>query len=198
MDYVTHSLCLRCASLGLGCCSRCRPFILVEDLRLLLRKHSLGKVKEVVEVGEIPTIYLHHLLDPEMAQIYYFWNGVYYRLQTRFVNGACISLFPGKGCTLGDGRPLICKVWPFWWRSGLKPSKDDFPLVINGDCTMATLWNMPIEDILKEFSLSESVIRKQLLTLNKALEEHSKTLKEAMKKNIPPNMLLDWLLKSIL
>jgi Fe-S-cluster containining protein len=155
-------------------------------------------VREVVEVGKIPTIYLHHLFDPEMAQIYYFWNDVYYRLQTRFVNGACVALFPGKGCMLGDGRPLICKVWPFWWRSGLKPSKDDFPLEINGDCTMATLWKMSIEDILKEFGLSESVIRKQLLTLNKALDEHSKMLKEAMKRNIPPKMLLDWILRNIL
>lgn len=155
-------------------------------------------MKEIVEAGEIPKIYLHHLSDPEMSQIYYFWGGAYYRLQTRFVNGSCIALIPRKGCALNDSRPLICKVWPFWWMNGSKPSADSFPLEINGDCTMVTHWNMTENEILKEFGTSKDAIRKLLLALNRALNEHGEMLKEAAKRNIPPEKLLDWILKKVL
>ncbi|MEM1997737.1 MAG: hypothetical protein QW236_07765 [Candidatus Bathyarchaeia archaeon] len=101
-----------------------------------MKNYSIEYVKIIVEADVIPAIYLHHLLDPEMKQIYYFWDGAYYRLQTRFVNGSCIALLHGRGCSLGDYRPLICKVWPFWWKSGADPSLGDFPIEINGDCTM--------------------------------------------------------------
>jgi len=194
---VTHNLCLRCASLGLGCCSRCRPFILAEDLRLLLKNYSTEEVKAIVEVGLIPAMYFHHLLDPEMNQIYYFWENAYYRLQTRFLRGSCVALVPGKGCSLGNSRPLICRVWPFWWKSGSNPSGDNFPIEINGDCMMATLWSMSPREILREFRYSESELRKDLLTMSKALKEHGEILKEAAKRRIPPNELLSWILNTI-
>lgn len=155
-------------------------------------------IEAIVEVNVIPEIYLHHLSDPEMKQIYYFWDGIYYRLQTRFVRGSCIALISGKGCMLGDYRPLICRVWPFWWKSGANLSAKDFPIEINGDCTMATHWNMSIEEILKEFGYSRDAIRKDLLTLNKALKEHSEIMKEANEKEIPPKKLIGWILSNIL
>ncbi|MEM1581286.1 MAG: hypothetical protein QXK89_02075 [Candidatus Bathyarchaeia archaeon] len=71
-------------------------------------------------------MYLHHIFDPEMKQIYYFRKGLYYRLQTRLVNGTCIALIHSKGCMLGDIRPLICKVWPFWWKSESNLSTSNF------------------------------------------------------------------------
>jgi len=194
---VTHDLCLYCASLGLGCCSRCRPFILAEDLRLLLKNYSAEEVKAIVEVGLIPAMYLHHLLDPEMNQIYYFWENAYYRLQTRFINGSCIALLHGKGCRLGDYRPLICRVWPFWWKDGVDLSSGDFPIEINGDCTMAIRWNMPIEEILREFGCSENTIRRELLALSRALKEHGEMLREAARRRIPPNELLNWIIGEI-
>ncbi|MEM2539498.1 MAG: hypothetical protein QXN85_03440 [Candidatus Bathyarchaeia archaeon] len=194
---MTHGLCLYCASLGLGCCSRCRPFILAEDLRLLLKNYSTEEVKAIVEVGLIPAMYLHHLLDPEMNQIYYFWENAYYRLQTRFINGSCIALLHGKGCRLGDYRPLICRVWPFWWKDGVDLSSGDFPIEINGDCTMAIRWNMPIEEILREFGCSENTIRRELLALSRALKEHGEMLREAARRRIPPNKLLNWIIGEI-
>ncbi|MEM2027408.1 MAG: hypothetical protein QW341_05160 [Candidatus Bathyarchaeia archaeon] len=194
---MTHGLCLYCASLGLGCCSRCRPFILAEDLRLLLKNYSTEEVKAIVEVGLIPAMYLHHLLDPEMNQIYYFWENAYYRLQTRFINGSCIALLHGKGCRLGDYRPLICRVWPFWWKDGVDLSSGDFPIEINGDCTMAIRWNMPIEEILREFGCSENTIRRELLALSRALKEHGEMLREAARRRIPPNELLNWIIGEI-
>lgn len=197
MDYVTHNTCLRCASLGLGCCSRCHPFILTEDLRLILKKHPKDRIRVIVEVNTIPTIYLHHLLDPEMKQIYYFWGGTYYRLQTKFINDSCTALLPGRGCILGNYRPLICKVWPFWWESGTDLSRDDFPIEINGDCTMATHWGMSLKEILREFGCSESSIRKDLLALNRSIKEHGEILREASKRKVPPEKLLDYILDSI-
>lgn len=194
VKYVTHNLCLRCANLGLGCCSRCRPFILTEDLRLLLRDYSVEEVKAIIEVGLIPTMYLHHLSDSEMNQIYYSWGSSYYRLQTKFVNGSCIALMPGEGCRLGDNRPLICRVWPFWWKSSANLSGSDFPIEVNGDCTMVTLWNMPSDEILRELGYSEDTLRRDLLTLSRAIKEHGEILREAAKREIPPNKLLDRIL----
>lgn len=194
---MTHGLCLYCASLGLGCCSRCRPFILAEDLRLLMKNYSIEDVKIIVEVDVIPAMYLQHLLDPEMKQIYYFWDGAFYRLQTRFVNGSCIALVHSKGCKLGDYRPLICKVWPFWWKDGVDPSSGDFPIEVNGDCTMATRWNMSIEEILREFGYSEHAIKRDLSALNRALREHGEILRKAAGRKVPPKKLLDWIINEI-
>jgi hypothetical protein len=54
------------------------------------------------------------------------------------------------------------------------------------------------DEILKEFDTSKDTVRKLLLTLNRALNEHGEILKEAAKRNIPPEKLLDWILKKIL
>ncbi|MEM1586361.1 MAG: hypothetical protein QXX99_04820 [Candidatus Bathyarchaeia archaeon] len=194
---VTHNACLRCASLGLGCCSRCRPFILARDLCLLLEEYPVEKIESIVEVDVIPEMYLHHLLDSEMKQIYYFWGSAYYRLQTKFLRGSCAALMSSKGCILGDHRPLICKVWPFWWKNGTNLSEGDFPIEVNGDCTMVTIWNMTIKEILGEFGYSEDALRKDLLTMSKALREHGEILREAAKRRVPPNKLLDWILNII-
>ncbi|MEM0217503.1 MAG: hypothetical protein QXM73_01965 [Candidatus Nezhaarchaeales archaeon] len=154
-------------------------------------------MKAIVEVGLIPTMYLHHLLDPEMNHIYYPWKNAYYRLQTRFLRGSCIALVPSKGCSLGDSRPLICRVWPFWWKSGSNLSENNFSIEINGDCTMVTLRNMSPREILREFGYSENELRKDLLTMSKALKEHGEILKEAAKRRIPPSELLSWILNII-
>jgi len=155
-------------------------------------------VRTIVEVSVIPSMYLHHLSDPEMRVIYYFWGGRYYRLQTRFVNGSCIALIPNRGCTLGDNRPLICRVWPFWWGSEADLSSESFPIEIDGDCTMAVLWNMSPKEILREFGCSERDLRKDLLKLSKALKEHENILKEAKDENVPPKRLLDWIISKAL
>ncbi|MEM1581287.1 MAG: hypothetical protein QXK89_02080 [Candidatus Bathyarchaeia archaeon] len=64
---------------------------------------------------------------------------------------------------------------------------------------MATLWNMPANQILMEFVSSEDDIKRDLLTLtlNRAIKEHGKILKEAIRRRIPPQKLLDWILASI-
>ena len=195
LKYVTHDACLRCASLGLSCCSRCRPFVLLEDLRTMSRTHSEDEVLEIVEVDVVPAMYLHHLSDPEMAQIYYRWGGKHYRLQTKFVNGSCVALVPGKGCALRESRPLICKVWPFWWRSGSNPSTGDFQLEVDGDCTMVTQWNMTVDEVLRELGLSEVLVKRELLALHEALREHCRALARARAMGIPPRQLLSWMLR---
>jgi len=167
---------------------------LLEDLRTMLRARSEDEVLEVVEI-DVPTMYLHHLSDPEMAQIYYPWNGKHYRLQTRFVNGSCMALVPGKGCVLGESRPLICKVWPFWWRSGSDPLAGDLQLEVDGDCTVVTLWNMTMEEVLRELGLTESAAKRELLALHEALREHRRALARARAANIPPRQLLSWMLR---
>jgi Fe-S-cluster containining protein len=161
----------------------------------MLRTRSEGEVLDVVEVGEVPAMYLHHLSDPDMAQIYYPWGGRHYRLQTKFVNGSCVALVPGKGCTLGESRPLICRVWPFWWRSGSDPSTGDFQLEVDGDCTLVTHWNMTVDEVLKELGLSESSVKRELSALYEALREHGTALAKARALNIPPQKLLSWMLR---
>lgn len=160
----------------------------------MLRTYSENEVLEVVEVDEVPIMYLHHLSDPEMAQIYYPWGGRHYRLQMRFVDGSCAALVPGKGCALGESRPLICKVWPFWWRSGSDLSRGDFQLEIDGDCTMVTRWNMTADEVLRELGLSESLVKRELLALFEALREHATALAKAHAMGIPPQRLLSWML----
>jgi Fe-S-cluster containining protein len=160
----------------------------------MLRAYSEDEVLEVVEVDVVPAMYLHHLSDPEMAQIYYPWSGRHYRLQTSFVNGSCVALVPGRGCALGESRPLICKVWPFWWRSGSDPSAGDFQLEVDGDCTMVTQWNMTVGEVLRELGLSESAVKGELLALHEALREHGRALAKARAMNIPPRRLLSWVL----
>jgi Fe-S-cluster containining protein len=153
----------------------------------------LEEVRAIVEVAEIPPVYMEHLSDPEMAPIYYPWKGSHYRLQMKFVKGSCIALIPRKGCLLGEERPLICRVWPFWWKEGSKPSmEEDFPLEINGECTMVSPWHFSYQEVLKELGLSEMKIRRELFSLNLALEEHGRILKIAREKGIPPEGLLDW------
>jgi len=191
MRYLTHNACLRCASLGLGCCSRCHPFVLFADLALLLRYYSSREVTEIVEVSEILSKYIEHLSDPEMAQIYYPRNGSYYRMQTKFVGDSCIALKPGKGCVLGNNRPLICRVWPFWWKEGTQPLTEKFPMEIDEECIMA-VWKFPMERVLEELNLSEDQIRKELTSMSRALNEHEKILGEVKKENIPATELLKW------
>ncbi len=149
----------------------------------------------MVEVDVVPAMYLHHLSDPEMAQIYYYWDGEHYRLQMRFVRASCVALAPGKGCILGEDRPLICKVWPFWWMSGSDPSVGDFQLEVDGDCTMVTQWDMTADEVLRELGLSESVLKRELLALYEALREHGEALARARAMKVPPRMLLNWMLR---
>jgi Fe-S-cluster containining protein len=161
----------------------------------MLRAYSEDEVLEVVEVDVVPVMYLHHLSDPEMAQIYYPWGGRHYRLQTRFVNGSCVALVPGRGCALGESRPLICRVWPFWWRSDSDPLTGDLQLEVDGDCTMVTQWNMTVDQVLRELGLSESSVKRELLALYEALREHGTALARARAVNIPPRQLLSWMLR---
>jgi Fe-S-cluster containining protein len=43
-------------------------------------------------------------------------RGAYlYKLNTRTrEDGHCVFLIDGKGCTLGEDRPFICRMYPFW------------------------------------------------------------------------------------
>lgn len=41
--------------------------------------------------------------------------------------GPCMFLIPGKGCTLGDRRPCICKVFPMWVSRGIMLIDSEFP-----------------------------------------------------------------------
>lgn len=192
--YFTHKTCIICASMGLGCCSRCQPFVLFIDVKHMLRRLTLESVMKMIEVSEAPPMYWEHLSDPEMAQIYYPWRGKFYRLQMKFINGSCIALKWGEGCILAQSRPLICKVWPFWWAEGGKPTEEKFPIEVNGECTMAILWGFPTERLIKELDTSESQIRLQLKFIYYGLSEHYNILQEALRKNIPPNELLRWII----
>lgn len=151
----------------------------------------------MVEVAEIPPMYIEQLSDPEMAQIYYAWNGSHHRVQTRFVGDFCAVLKPGKGCILGKNRPLICGVWPFWWKEGMRPSTENFPIEINGECTMVTSWDFPMERVLEELGSSEDMIRGELISMDKALKEHYEILEEAKEENIPATRLLDWFISRV-
>jgi len=148
----------------------------------------------MLEVSEISPQYFEHLSDPEMIQVYYPWGGSYFRVQTKFLNGSCIALKPGKGCVMQKTRPLMCKVFPFWWVEGADLSTKDFAFEINGECTMVTLWKFPISRVLKELNLSEEQIREELVMMNKALDENHKILDEAKNENVPPTKLLNWLI----
>jgi Fe-S-cluster containining protein len=46
-------------------------------------------------------------------------NGKFFKLDTKKnEKGQCVFLVDGKGCVLGNNRPYICKVFPFWHENG--------------------------------------------------------------------------------
>jgi Fe-S-cluster containining protein len=132
-----------------------------------------------------------------MRQVYYPWDDKYYCIQTKFLNDSCIALKQGKGCTLKEKRPLVCRIFPFWWKEGVTPTADNFPLEFAGECTMINLWNFSIDRVFEELDTSEGHIRKELISMNNALMEHHRIIEEAKKENVPATRLLDWLIRRI-
>lgn len=193
-DYVSHKSCITCASLGLGCCSRYQPFILYADIRRIVSCVGLESAREILECSEIPKAYHDHLEDPEMRMVYYRWDGLWYRIQMKFPTGSCIVLKHGLGCMLGRYRPLICVVWPFWWREGSNPLDEDFEIEVIGECTMAKLWGFTPERIMLELDMDESELKRDLRSMYIALKENEYVFREAYSKGVEPSKLLEWLI----
>lgn|GEM_PF-882219 len=194
LDYVSHRSCITCASLGLGCCSRCQPFILYADIKRIVSHVGLGSAKRILECSEIPEAYRDHLEDPEMRMVYYRWGGSWYRIQMKFLAGSCIVLKHGLGCMLSRYRPLICVVWPFWWREGSNPLDEDFEIEVIGECTMAKLWGFTPERIMLELDMDESGLKRDLRGMYIALKENGYVFREAYDRGVEPSKLLEWLI----
>ncbi|MEM2739403.1 MAG: hypothetical protein QXQ29_01195 [Candidatus Bathyarchaeia archaeon] len=151
-------------------------------------------VRELIECSVIPEAYRDHLEDPDVKMVYYRWGGSWYRIQVKFLGGSCIALKHGLGYILGQYRPLVCVVWPFWWVERSNPLEEDFKIEIVGECTMAKLWRFTPERIMFELDMNEVELSRNLRNMYTALREHRSILEEAYNEGIEPSKLLEWLI----
>ena len=104
--------CLQCAGIRESCCAESYVPLTMADLNAIL---DLGyTLEEAAEAGEY---YEEYLEDAEpwwragMTEI----DGRLFRLTTRKnERSQCVFLREGRGCVLGERRPRVCKIYPFW------------------------------------------------------------------------------------
>ncbi len=104
----------------------------------------------------------------------------FYKLNVRKINGKCFFLKDGEGCVLGDNRPLVCKIFPFWIRNDeivyeSKNARDNFGCMINED-------NFSVANGLKLINETEKDIKKYFAGIKKDClrnkNEHKKIVRE--------------------
>ena len=109
----TQHVCLTCSRLQHTCCTNGYqvPLTKSDVERIVALGHPLASFAKAAE-------YLPEDLDedePEFTASMAVVDGRYYRAGTQHdADGACVFLKKGVGCTLGDKRPTICKMYPFW------------------------------------------------------------------------------------
>jgi Fe-S-cluster containining protein len=108
---VCQTGCLECSKKQDTCCTLGVP-LTIEDVE---RISKLGfKLDEFAYAGEWDED------DNEGAEDWWMHSlvkldGKFYKLEVEEKeNEHCFFLEPGKGCILGDKRPLHCKTYPFW------------------------------------------------------------------------------------
>lgn len=160
----SHS-CLECSKNQITCCTLGVP-ITISDIDRII---SLGyKLEDFAEPGEWD--------DEELEGNEDWWvnsvtevDGVKYKIHLKEANdededdGRCIFLRDGEGCVLGDNRPSLCKLYPFWVEEDGKLVYDDLDehfCPINKNI-------LPIEEALKLLNETEQTIK-----------EHYKKIKE--------------------
>lgn len=109
----TFSICLECKKHQKNCCNDSpRVPLTIEDIERII---SLGfKIKDFLIVGEYSKQRLQNDEDwwrNSMVNI----KGRLFKINTKKKeDGSCFFLKDGVGCALGEFRPTVCKIYPFW------------------------------------------------------------------------------------
>ncbi len=111
-DFANMDACMRCVADGGGCCTGKGSGIFV-TLHDVLRIHEKTKkpLNEIASFGKVSPGHEKSVKesDPFLFQ-YYRDSSV---LQLRRTGDHCGFLVEGRGCTVFDHRPAICRLFPF-------------------------------------------------------------------------------------
>lgn len=164
----TFETCIRCSRVQKTCCSdRPRVPFTIDDLD---RIQALGhRLEDFAIAGE----YKGNDVLPEEEE---WWRDSMvevdeklYKLNAKLQDsGACHFLVEGKGCSLGDDRPSVCKIYPFWINE-----QDQLYIEQCGwNCLICEEHENKVSPILRSVNEIESSIR-----------EHFQAIKEDCEKN---------------
>lgn len=112
-DEYHNNICLKCSRLQETCCSDSPrvPFT-IQDLE---RLSSLGyRLEDFAVVGEY--------LEKDFRRDEDWWKNAMIKIGDKFSkinvrkkeDGSCYFLDREKGCTLGQNKPVACKIYPYW------------------------------------------------------------------------------------
>jgi Fe-S-cluster containining protein len=103
--------CLACSQRQKTCCQGARvPMTVLEMSALAVGRHQV--FADLFYAGEYPKDDVE-CFEPWWKASMLEKDGKFYRTNTRWVDGNCIFLKPGMGCTLHP-RPHVCRIFPFW------------------------------------------------------------------------------------
>jgi Fe-S-cluster containining protein len=107
------NICLECVKKNSGCCSSYPAIPLtIKDIK---RIKKLGyDTKNFIYIQRFQKNWIDYS-EKWWSRSFVKHNDKIYKINMKKnKDGSCIFLKPGKGCTLGENRPYICKIYPFW------------------------------------------------------------------------------------
>ncbi len=104
--------CLQCAGNAESCCAESYVPLTIADINAIL---ELGyTLEEATQAGEYYEEYLDDA-EPWWRASMTEMDGRLFRVTTRKnEREQCVFLREGEGCVLGERRPRVCKIYPFW------------------------------------------------------------------------------------
>jgi Fe-S-cluster containining protein len=199
---MSQSGCLSCAKLDRSCCTAGHPFLVVHDI--LRAYQELGR--HPTKIFSLRAFIISQSANRSLglnsltARLSYHHKGRTYRLEMIRPNGWCIALEDGAGCTLGDSRPLICKLFPFlpvpdYCIPISRSSKAT--IYLSRECYIVNVLDFKTENICKYFGETISQKHAQLEQWEREVQEHTQLLQKASDLNILPNHLLNYFIDTL-
>ena len=175
-------VCIQCSRLkGYGGCCRVPasardaqfPITLADTQKI--QDHTGKSLSEFIEIDKVvPAIEsgfykLSPLLKDQIV------DGYRIKLKLR-EDGNCVFLEDGKGCTLGENRPLVCKLFPFWpdENGNLSPK-------LGSNCLAKDLADSNKSDILSMLGQKGKELLDATKDLKKNIKEHQKKMRPLLK-----------------
>jgi Fe-S-cluster containining protein len=109
---VCSEICRECVSIRPGCCCGSSVPLTIKDIN---RIAALGHpVSSYAVAGEYGWDYIKDT-EPWWMTSFFPLDGAFYKLNVATEpDGKCRFLVDGSGCMLGNARPFVCRIYPFW------------------------------------------------------------------------------------